>query len=262
MGVVVAGEEGVGGVGAKGLDTLGGQRLDGGADNLLLLGAEQSVVASLRIDGEEGDAGIGEAEVATQALGEFAAGLLDAALGDALHHLAQGQVACGQGNAQSAIDHQGLAVAVGLQVVFDIAALSAKLKLAGVVDGIGDEDVEAALAIVGQGAVEGLEGVVSRGLAGHARLHFYLLFVGGQQIDHAVGGLACVRDDGEVGLYLEQVAVVGCHLGRTVDDGRAQLQHLGVGKDLEYQLVSDTVGIALGDSHPYFLVILHKIYTH
>ena len=33
-------------------------------------------------------------------------------------------------------------------------------------------------------------------------------------------------------------------------------------QDLEYQLVSDTVGIALGDSHPYFLVILHKIYTH
>ena len=60
--VEVEGEDGVGGLGADGVDPQGPGVLDGGADVLDLLGAEHAPLPDVRVEGGDADGGALEAE--------------------------------------------------------------------------------------------------------------------------------------------------------------------------------------------------------
>ena len=104
------------------------------------------------------------------------------------------------------------------------------------------------------GAYEGFMGGHGRGCRGRAQFHLHLVVEAGEHVEFVGVGVFCLVDDAEVGLNAQCLAVVGGYLWRAVDDGGAQLKHGGVGESLENSLVTDTVGVAVGDSNADFIL--------
>ena len=70
--------------------------------------------------------------------------------------------------------------------------------------------------------------------------------------------LLCLVDNGEVGFQIERLTMVGRYFRRAIDDGCAKFEHRRVFEDLEDDLVTDTVGISLRDSHANFPFLFHN----
>ena len=69
-------------------------------------------------------------------------------------------------------------------------------------------------------------------------------------------GLSCRSYDGERGLYLECLAVIGHYFGRTIYDGSAQFEYRGVFKGFQDYFVAYAVDITLGDAY-FYSVLFH-----
>ena len=117
-----------------------------------------------------------------------------------------------------------------------------------------NECVESLFLGIAEGALEGFDTSLGSLGSGDTQFHFHLVVEAGEQVDTPVFHVFGFADDAEVGFRVECLAVVGCNLGRAVDDGSAKLEHLRGCEGFKNQFISDTVGVALRDSHANFSV--------
>ena len=128
------------------------------------------------------------------------------------------------------------------------------------VDGGCHQHVDKPLAIVGQGALEGVQCSFSCLFGGLAQLHLHLVVHTGEDIQLLFLCLGGIVDDGKVGRAINSLAVIGRHLGRAIYDGDTEVQHGGVFKGFEDDLVAHSVHIAVGDAHSQFFAHSHIVY--
>ena len=256
-------EVAVRGEGTEGEDALVGGFLDGGDDDVLLLGAEQAAVAAVRVEAEHRDARLVHHEVLLEGLVDEAQLAEDPLLGDLRGDVLEGNVARDNGQAQAVADHehQGIGGAEGVLDVFGVAREAEALERHGLlVDGTRDEHVHEAGLEVGDGALERLDGAIrgfGRGLAGLGVGAFRQAADDVDALGVRLGG--AVDGVGVHGLHLgDGLAVEAEELGGAIDDGSELLQDARVGEGLDDDLVADSVGVALGDAY-YDFTVLHIV---
>ena len=233
--------------------------LDGGDDDLLFLCPDGGV------EREHGDTRVGDAEVALQRLGKGADAVGQTLFGNLGYDVLHGHVVGHQAYAERVVEQDGHGLPALGETFLDIARLSCERDALaldiGRMDGSCHQHVKLAVAVIHDGAVERLEGSHAGFLARLAQFHLDFLIKGGQQVHPPVLGILGAVDDAEVGLYVQRLAVIGRHLGRPIDDGRTQFQHLWGGEGFKNQFVSDTVGIAVCNGHTYLSVFFHRVYV-
>ena len=215
-------EETVGCVWSEGTYAVVRQLLDGRYDNLLLLASQQSVVACMRIERQHGDARVRDAEVAFQRIVEYRSLLYDALFGYSRSNVSDGQMCGYESHAQHVVEqyHESLvAIACTLLDIFGVAAEMEVVALYVVlVDRCRYEHVEQSLFVVGHCLFESCERCHASLFRRIAKVNLYLLIESCEQIHLVVVGFGSRVDYGEVALNAESIAVIGCHLGRAVDD--------------------------------------------
>ena len=261
---MIEAEEAVGGEGTEGEDALVGGLLDGGDDDVLLLGAEQAAVAAVRVEAEHGDARLVHHEVLLEGLVDQAQLAQDALFGDLRGDVLEGNVARDDGQAQAVADHehQRIRGAEGVLDVFGVAREAEAFERHGLlVDGARDEHVHEAGLEVGDGALErqdGAFGGFGRGLAGFGvgalRQAADDVDALGMRLGGAVDGVGVHRLH-----FGDGLAVEAEELGGAVDDGGELLEDPRVGECFDDDFVADAVGVALGYAH-YDFSVLHIVY--
>ena len=251
---MIEAEVAVGGEGTEGEDALVGGLLDGGDDDVLLLGAEQAAVAAVRVEAQHGDARLVHHEVLLEGLVDEAQLAQNALFGDLRGHVLEGNVARDDGEAQAVADHehQGIGGAEGVLDVFGVAREAEALERHGLlVDGARDEHVDEARLEVGDGALERLDGAAGRLGRGLAGLGVGAVREAVDDVDALGVRLGGAADGVRVhGLHFgDGLAVEAEELGGAVDDGGELLEDPRVGECLDDDFVADAVGVALGDAH-------------
>ena len=233
--------------------------LDGGDDDGLLFGAEQSAVAAVRVEAEHADAGIVDAEVLLERLfhqAQFAEYLF---FGDGSRHLLEGNVASDDAHFQPFADHQH-------GNVLHPESLLEELRMAGeseafgdyrlLVDGSCHQHVYLAGLEVAYGPFE----CGNRGLGGFsggsARLCVHIVRQASDYV-HAPGvSLGCGRNG--VGVHLldfgDGFAVETENLARTVYYGSEHIEDARVAQGLDDDFVTYSVAVTLGNAYYKFIV--------
>ena len=65
-------------------------------------------------------------------------------------------------------------------------------------------------------------------------------------------------DDAEIGLNIHCLAMIGSHLWRAIYYRCTQFHHSRIRKSLQYDFVSHSIDIPVGDTNPYFSVVFHE----
>ena len=120
-----------------------------------------------------------------------------------------------------------------------------------------DYDIDVAGFPVNDGTLQSSKSRTSGFCRGLSEIYFYLLGCAGHQIQAVFHCLGNAVHRGVVGREVECLAVVRSHLGRTVDDWGAQLQHCWVCKRLENHLIAYPVWIAVRDTNSYLFCFNH-----
>ena len=256
---VAIAEEVVGRIRSEGLYALACQLVDGRNDDFLLLVSAACLLIVLGVECQHGDTWIADVEVALDGLLEEGCLLYDSLCRDLCGNLFERQFLCHRSDAQR-IAHEDAEsllslTETGLDVVLVSLEGEALDECVLTVDRCCHQHIIQIVSEVGHGSVECLHRSLSRLLCRHTHVHLHLLLDSRQKVDASFLGVFGLLDDGELRGQVHGLAVVGCHLGRAIDDRRAKLQHLGLCKGFKDQFVSDTIGISMGESHPDFLVV-------
>ena len=256
-----AAEEAVAGEGTIGEDAVGLGLVDDGTDDLEVEVADDAVVAGMGVEGEDGDFGDGDAEVALEALvheGDF---LEQQVVGERVGDILEGEVVGDDADADAVADHEHEAGAS--ELVGEILGVAGEVEIVGLdvalVDGGGDEDVDGAGLEVGAGAVEALARETAGDVGALAKVDFHLLLGEVDDVELAVLRLGGIADGGEghlAGHGGEEFLMIGGHLGGAVEDGGADVVHTAVAEGFEDDLVAHTVDVAVGDSDFDFLFLM------
>ncbi len=253
MAVGAAAEEAVGGVGPHGRDALGHQLARGGQDAFAVLGAQRATVARVGVQAQQGQAGVGDAEVAQQALVEEPGLGHDAVRGDGRGHVLQRDVAGDGAHAQAVghQHHQHLVHARHMGQVFGVPRVREPGGLHAVlVDRGGHQHVHLAAGEVLRGGLQAADGVGGQRATGPAELQGQLVVPEVHQVQLAGQDLGRIVHPVELHLLKAELLAVQAHgLGRGVQHGRQFLQHAGVLEGLQHHLDADALQVATTDAH-------------
>lgn len=253
-------EEAVSGVRPKAEDVLAFQLFESGDDDVFFFCAKQSVVACVWVEGEDGDARVGDVEILVERLVKDAELLGDAVFCDVFSYLGDGEMGGGKGDAKVVVDHnhEGLGGVAG--AVLEVFSVAGKVEVValdgGFVDGRGDKDVEESFFVVAHGLFDG--GESSLPALGRWLSEFYLHLIPFQAINEvqaAVDDVGGVQNGGEVGGEVHCLAVVGSYLGRAVDNRDTKLEHGRITENLEDCFVAYSVDVALSDGDDNLFVL-------
>ena len=248
-------------VGAKRLQSLFLQLLYCRGYDFSLLVAHQAIVAGVWVEGEHGNAWVGNAEVALQTVEEDGGFLHDGVLCYGACHLADGQMGGDKSHTQSLVHQYHERLLAVAHTVFDVFGVSAEVERVVLYGAFvyrgGHQHVIKFRPVVGHGAVESLQRSLSGLFRRLSGLHLHVVLEGGEQVYAAVFGVLGIVYYAEVGLQVEHLPVVGGHFGRAVYYWSTQLQHLCVLESLEYNLVADAIGVSVRDGHAYWSVVFH-----
>ena len=252
-------EEFVGGVWPESLHPTLGQLLDGRCDDpLLLIGG---LACRSGIECQHGNARIGDVEIAPHRLVQQFDLTHEIVFVECLSHTLERHTGRGKSQPQVVVYIDGEGFLSLPHAGLNVAGVPREWKTVHLhivtIHRSGHQHIEESFPIVGHCLVECFQRSVARLRGGHSQFHLHLFLHGGQQIDAPVAHLLGRIDNREVGLQVECLAVVGRHFGRPIDDGRTKFQHLGLGKSLKNQFISDTIGIAVCNRHTNFS-IFHK----
>ena len=152
-------------------------------------------------------------------------------------------------------DHEGFAAADGLEK-FRVAGIAEVGRLdVGLVDGAGDQGVDAAGMSRCGGRFERAEGHATGFGRGTAGLYFHFLVADHVNQVEAVGvRVFGLLDAVPMHVEFQGFAVVGGHFLAAVDDGGAKFQEFGLGEGFEDEFIADAVGVAVGDGDAYLSV--------
>ena len=119
-----------------------------------------------------------------------------------------------------------------------------------------DEHVEQSVLEIGYGTVETLDGSATGILRRHAQVDLHVFIEDRQQVEASILGLGGLGDNAErVAGKTKGIAMVGCYLGRAVDNGGTDIKHGRRAESLEDKFIADTVCITVGQCHTYFLIV-------
>ncbi len=179
---VAIAEERLGLIGAEHAGAGVGQLLDGRTDGLLLLLAGVGV-AVVGVEGQHGDAWTLNLEVAAQGGVEQGEFLHQSLLGDGGRHISQGDITRGEGHAHGGVDENVESLLSFADATLDEPLVAGEVETIDVhvvlVNGARDEYVEEVVLVVGDGAVDALDGGAAGVLRGSAKLHLHLLIEAG-----------------------------------------------------------------------------------
>ena len=250
-------EESISTVGAEAGESLAVETLHEGGEQFHLFAAVQSLVAVVGVEAEHGNAGSGDAKVASQGGVEALELRFDVFGRDFFGHFAQRKVGGDECHAHERVeqDHEGFAAADGLEK-FRVAGIAEVGRLdVSLVDGTGDQGVDAA----GMGrcrcGFERAEGHATGFGRGTTGLYFHFLVADHVNQVEAVGmRVFGLLDAVPMHVEFQGFAVVGGHFLAAVDDGGAKFQEFGLGKGFEDEFIADAVGVAVGDGDAYLSV--------
>ncbi len=224
--ILAVAEEIVDLIGSEGVDPDICQFLYGGDDLLCLLLAGM-LVAVVGVEGQNGDARVGDAHVFAQG-GEKHRHLLDNRLcGDGRAHVLEGHLVGHECHSELFVDQDVKPFApfadARLDVfglVGDVIALHRETVSIG---RTGHQHVDQAVLIVGQCLVQGLDGGEVGLRRRYTQLHLDFLVKDRQHVHSAVLRLGGSVDDAEIGIDAQRVAVISRHLGRPIYNRCAKL---------------------------------------
>ena len=122
------------------------------------------------------------------------------------------------------------------------------------VDGSRDQHIKQTVPIIGQCFFQCRQCRLSRFGSRFGKLHLQLFLNAVHHIHPSVLGIFRRIHDTEVGRYLHGLAMIGRHLGRTIDDRCTQFQHGRVGEGFQDDLIAYSVYISMSDSHSNFTI--------
>ena len=230
------------------------KRLDGGGNHLVLLLAYHAAIAGMGVESQYGYTRRGNAKVAAQRVVQQA-GLLGYALfGDRKGHFGNGEMGRDQRHAHQTVaqNHERLGALVaqaGLQIFGMARKAEVGALYALLVDGGGDQHVNATFLEVVDGLFERHEGCMSGLGCRNAIFHLYLIVGTVDQIELPFGGFIRIGHDAELRVQPQCLGMVSGYLGMAIYNRCTQLQHGGFGKHLQDDFPAHTVGIALGDAN-------------
>ena len=99
------------------------------------------------------------------------------------------------------------------------------------------------------GARHSLAGRRVRLIGRRAELHLHLLVEGGEQVKPSVTCILSLVDNQELRLQAKSLTMITGHLGRAIDDWRAEFEHRRILKCLENHFITNTVRIAMRNCH-------------
>jgi len=250
-------EESIGTVGAEAGESLAVETLHEGGEQFHLFAAVQSLVAVVGVEAEHGNAWGGDAKVASQG-GVEALELGFHVFGrDFFGHFAQRKVGGDERHAHERVeqDHEGFAAADGLEK-FRVAGIAEVRRLdVGLVDGTGDQGVDAAGMGRRGGRFERAEGHATGFGRGTAGLYFHFLVADHVNQVEAIGmRVFGLLDAVPMHVEFQGFAVVGGDFLAAVDDGGAKFQEFGLSEGFEDEFIADAVGVAVGDGDAYLSV--------
>ena len=246
-------EEFVGSVRSVSVDAVLFRFLDGGNDGVILLCS-----VGIGIECQYCYAWVGDAEVALYACVQRLDLGYEALFGEVCRHVLDSESVGGECYAQRLVYHYlhalGTVADACLRVFLQVLVAIVVGRHVCIVHRTCYEHVVQLAAEVGHGTVESLQCSLTRLLGRSAEFHLHLIVKACEQIDTSVLRIFGTVDYAEVGLYVHSLAMIGSNLGRTVDDGSAQFQHLRLSKGFKNEFVSDTVGIAVRYGNAYFSI--------
>ena len=124
-----------------------------------------------------------------------------------------------------------------------------------IVDRRGHQDIIQSIAIIGHCTVESFYGCLSRLWCRHTHIYLHLFLYGSEEIDPSILCILCFLDDRELSWQIHRLTIVSCHLRGTIYNRCTEFQHFWLCKCLKDEFISDTIGIAMGDCHPYVLIV-------
>ena len=199
--------------------------LDGRLDNRCLFRTDQSVVTGMRVQRENGNAGIVDTEILFQRLMEDFQFLHDQFLGQVRSNFPYRNVTGYQCHAEIAFqqNHQGLvAFPYPFFNIFGVSREMEDIRLDGMlVDRSRNQYVEYPFRVIVQRSFQGRQSCLS-GLHGRfGQFHLQFLFRAIDDVQPSVLNIRRRIDDAEIGLNVHCLAMVCGHLGRTVYDRSA-----------------------------------------
>ena len=217
----------------------------------------QSLVAVVGVEAEHRNAGSGDAKVASQRGVEALEVRFHVFGRDFLGHFAQRKVGGDERNAHEGVeqDHERLTAAGGLEK-FGVAGIAEVGRLdVGLVDGAGDNGVDAAGIGRCRGGFERAEGHATGFGRGTAGLYFHFFVADHVNQVEAIGmRVFGLLDAVPMHVEFQGFAVVGGDLLAAVDDGGAKFQEFGLSEGFEDEFIADAVGVAVGDGDAYLSV--------
>ena len=175
-------------------------------------------------------------------------------LADGLCHVLQRDVIRYQCHAQVVAYQDGQTLTVVAQVLGEVRRVAVEATYAVLRHRSRHKHVEGTFLEIGQCPVKCLFGCFACLWCGYAEVHLHLFLKGHKQVNLVLLGIRGLGDDGELRVQTKRLAMIGCKLGRAIDDGRAEFQHAGIFECLEYYFIAHAVGIAVGDCYSYLLV--------
>ena len=217
-------------------------------------------IAVIGVEGQHGDTWTLYGEVAVQGGIEQSELLYETLLIDGGRHVLQRDVAGGKGYTHDIVDEDVESFLPVTDTALDEPLVAWEVEAVDVhvvlVDRSGDEHVEEIVFIVGDGAVDALDGSAAGILRRHAELYLHILVETWQQVELAVLSLVGAVDDAEdVALNAQRIAMVAGNLGRAIDNRCAEIEYCRVFECFEYQLVTYAIGVSVGDGHAYFPIV-------
>ena len=256
--VVALLEEEVSLIGSEDVDT-GICQLLNGRHNVFGLFLSLRLFVNARIEGEHGDAGIGDTHVAAQRGEENSHLLDDVVRSDGGRNILQADLVSHECQPHVTVDKQTLSFLALTDALLDVFGTTRKVEAAHmglpIVGRCTDKYIEESVFVVGDGTVESFHGS-QRGIwRGNTQFHLDLLVDSRNDVELSVLGSTGVVDDSEVVFDAQSLAMISGNLGRAIYNRSAELKHICLLKSFEYKLVADTVGAAVGDGHAYFVVV-------
>ena len=258
-----ASEKAIAGEGAIGEDAFGLHLVDDGTDDLLVEVADDAIIAGMRVEGQHGNLGTSDAEVALEALIHQHHLVEEQVVGKRAGHILQRIVVGHDADADAVADHHHKAR--GAKLMREILGVTREVEIwsldVALVDGGSDQHIHLAGLEVGASTVEALTTEAAGHVGAFAEVNFHLL---GSEVDEVELTILClggVADGGELHLLRhrgEELLMVGGHLGGAIDDGGTEVEHTAVAEGLEDYFVAHTVDVTVSDGHFYFLFFVHS----
>ena len=254
--VEAIGKEVVGGIGTKGTHLALAEFFYGRHNHLSLFCSQR------RIQREHSYPWRRHTEISPECIGKQMQACFQTLRGDMLDNIFHSHMLGHQSNTHTVVEVNGHRLTLFGKTFLYIVGLSLKVNsltpYGSRIDRRRYKHIKQMFVIIINGTVERLQCSLSGLFCRTAQFNLYLFIESGKKIHSAILCIGRMRYDAEIGRNIECLAMIGCHLGRTVDDGRTEFQHLRCSKSLKNKFISNTIGIAVGNCHTYFSIFFHE----